>query len=58
MPLPNDPVMLLSVVNTQLRDMYSSLEDLAEAHDTDVKSIVDKLQTIGYTYSEAQNQFI
>lgn len=58
MPLPNDPVMLLSVVNTQLRDMYSSLEDLADAHDTDVKIIVDKLQTIGYTYSKAQNQFI
>ncbi len=58
MPLPNDPVMLLSVVNTQLRDQYSSLEDLADAHDTEVKAIIDKLQTIGYTYSKAQNQFV
>ena len=32
MSLPKDPVMLLSVVNTQLRDIYPSLEELAKAH--------------------------
>ena len=28
--IPNDPVMLLSYVNTQLRDYYSSLDALCE----------------------------
>ncbi len=50
--------MLLSVVNTQLRDQYATLEDLAEAQDVDVQSIVDKLSAIGYTYSKKQNQFM
>ena len=35
MNLPKDPVMLLSFVNTQLRDNYSNLEELAAAYMTD-----------------------
>ena len=34
MNLPKDPVMLLSFVNTQLRDNYSNLEELAAAYMT------------------------
>ena len=30
MILPKDPVMLLSVVNTELRDRYPSLKELAK----------------------------
>ena len=30
MELPKDPVMLLSVVNTKLRDYYTSLDALCE----------------------------
>ena len=29
--LPEDPVILLSVVNTRLRDQYASLEELCAA---------------------------
>lgn len=33
--LPKDPVMLLSVVNTNLRDFYGSLDVFAGAKDVD-----------------------
>lgn len=57
MTLPQDPVMLLSVVNTQLRDNYDSLEALAEAAMVDAESIRKKLMEIGYRYNQVQNQF-
>ena len=43
MKLPKDPVILLSVVNTQLRDHYSSLEGLAEAYMVPKEEITAKL---------------
>jgi len=57
MYLPNDPVMLLSYVNTQLRDNYSSLEDLCSSLDLDSSEITKKLEGIGYTYNPELNQF-
>ncbi len=56
--LPNDPVMLLSVVNTALRDKYSSLEDYAESENFDLTSVEDKLSQIGYSYNKEQNKFV
>lgn len=35
MELPKDPVMLLSVVNTKLRDYYTSLDALCEDMQTE-----------------------
>lgn len=58
MNLPKDPVMLLSVVNTQLRDQYVSLEELAKAHMISEQDIIDKLETINYSYNKEQNQFV
>lgn len=58
MSLPNDPVMLLSVVNTKLRDYYSNLEELAAAEGTTVDEIKTKLRNINYTYDEVQNKFV
>ena len=58
MSLPKDPVMLLSVVNTQLRDQYASLEELAKAHMISEQDIIDKLETINYSYNKEQNQFV
>ena len=57
MSLPNDPVMLLSVVNTKLRDYYSSLEELASAELTTAEEIEKKLKTINYHYDKTCNQF-
>ncbi len=57
MALPKDPVMLLSFVNTQLRDNYSSLKELAAAYTVDEKDITDRLAQIDYKYDESLNQF-
>lgn len=56
--LPNDPVMLLSYVNTQLRDFYSDLDRFCVAFDVDRDAIEKKLERIDYTYDARTNQFI
>ncbi len=44
--LPKDPVMLLSVVNTNLRDFYSNLDEFCKAKDADKQEIIEKLKII------------
>ena len=56
--LPKDPVMLLSVVNTNLRDFYSNLDEFCKAKDADKQKIIQKLKMIEYTYDEEKNQFV
>jgi len=56
--LPNDEFVLLSVINTKLRDFYDSLESLCDDLDEDIDSIKSKLDKIGYIYDENLNQFI
>ena len=58
MKLPKDPVMLLSVVNTELRDFYPSLEEFAKAHMISESEIVDKLKMINYEYNSERNKFV
>ena len=55
--LPKDPVMLLSVVNTNLRDFYLSLNSFCNAKVEDKNEIVNALSAIGYEYNEESNQF-
>ena len=57
MNLPKDPVMLLSFVNTQLRDNYSNLEELAAAYMTDPETIEEQLKKIDYKYDRNTNSF-
>ena len=40
--LPKDPVMLLSFVNTQLRDQDASLEELCARYQVDKKELDEK----------------
>ncbi len=56
--IPKDPVMLMSFLNTQLRDNYSSLQDLCSAYDLDEEEITKKLQAIDYRYDAERNQFV
>ena len=56
--LPKDPVMLLSFVNTQLRDHYPSLDEFAAAYQIDAADIISALKNIDYKYDPATNQFI
>lgn len=54
----DNPVILLSVINTKLRDFYSSLDNLCEDLDYDKDDIINKLSSIGYIYNEEENRFI
>lgn len=56
--IPKDPVMLLSYINTLLRDQYSSLELLGEEMELDVQELKEKLSVIDYTYDVERNQFV
>ena len=56
--IPRDPVMLLSYVNTQLRDYYESLEALCSCRGIQKVDLLKKMEQIDYHYSEEQNQFI
>ena len=55
--LSSNPYVLLSVVNTKLRDFYSNLDDLCNDLDEDKDEIINLLKSIGYKYSESENQF-
>lgn len=56
--IPNDPMILLSYVNTQLRDYYSSLDIMCEELNVDKYTIIEKLRTIDYEYDEVLNKFV
>lgn len=55
--LPEDPIILLSYINTQLRDFYESYEELCKSLDVDKEAVTEKLRSIGYKYQEEINQF-
>jgi len=55
--LPQDPFILLSYVNTQLRDRYPSLDALCDDLDADPGELAEKLSAAGYAYDPAANQF-
>lgn len=56
--LPNDPVILLSVINTKLRDFYPSLDALCDDLGENREQIENKLKSIDYIYDEKQNKFV
>jgi hypothetical protein len=45
-------------VNTQLRDNYPDLKELAAAYMVEEQEITDKLAGINYVYNADKNQFI
>ncbi|MDE6110413.1 MAG: DUF4250 domain-containing protein [Eubacterium sp.] len=58
MALPMDNFLLLSVVNTKLRDCYSNLDALCDDLDEDKNDIISRLSSVGYAYDENVNQFV
>nr|WP_298054773.1 DUF4250 domain-containing protein [uncultured Lachnoanaerobaculum sp.] len=58
MTLPKDPVMLLSLINTKLRDYNSSLDDFCKENDLNEDEIKKKLEMIDYHYDEFKNKFV
>lgn len=55
--LPNDPMMLLSVINMKLRDNYSSLDALCEDMNINKNNLVRQLSSAGFEYNPAANKF-
>lgn len=58
MNIPNDPVILLSFINTKLRDFYPSLEELCKSLNLDEKELTDKLASIDCHYDSGKNRFL
>lgn len=52
-----DPQILLSLINTKLRDQYESLEALCDDLSIIEEEIIKKLKSIGYEYNKESNQF-
>lgn len=57
MPLPNDPFMLLSVVNMRLRDHFDSLDALCEDLGIQSGELCGRLAQAGFAYDAGSNQF-
>ena len=55
--LPSDPMMLLSFVNTHLRDEDTDLDDFCARFDLSRADLEAKLLTVGYSYNEALRKF-
>ena len=57
MTVPKDPYILLSFINTRLRDEYSSLNDLCKSMNINRNDLEAALSSIGYTYISEHNRF-
>ena len=57
MKIPKDPYMLLSYINTKLRDEYHNLEDLCKSMNIDQNSLEAELSGIDYFYARELNRF-
>ena len=55
--LPQDPFMLLSMINMKLRDQFCSLEELCHVLDVEQEALEKKLQEAGFEYMPEINQF-
>ena len=56
--LPKDPAILLSVVNTKLRDFYSSLDALCDDLQVEKSELEETIAKIGYHYNQEKKQFV
>lgn len=58
MDMPKDPVMLLSFINTRLRDFYPGLDELCGAMSVEREFLERRLEEIDYHYDPQKNQFL
>lgn len=57
MNIPNDPFILFSYLNTQLRDSGKTLNDFCRENELDANVLTGKLEAAGFRYDEAQRRF-
>ncbi|MBQ8085318.1 MAG: DUF4250 domain-containing protein [Lachnospiraceae bacterium] len=55
--LPTDPMILLSYINTKLRDEYSDFTKMCDDLELDAAAIEHKLSSIDYHYNPELNRF-
>lgn len=56
--LPRDPIILLSYVNTKLRDRDADLAAFCEAENADKATLCATLAEAGFSYDPTHNQFV
>lgn len=56
--LPNDPMILLSYINTKLRDEYATLDLLCDDLNADRGELEQKLASVDYRYDASLNRFV
>lgn len=56
--LPQDPNILLSYINTKLRDQYPSLDELCMDLNADKDEIIHTMSALGYIYDESSRRFM
>lgn len=56
--LPQDPAILLSYVNTCMRDGGCTLEEFCREQDADQEELEKKLTALGYCYDREQRRFV
>lgn len=57
MQLPQDPHILVSLVNMKLRDEFGSLNDLCLTLGVDEADLRQRLRDAGYSYDPQTNRF-
>ena len=57
MNIPKDPYILLSYINTKLRDEHRDLDDLCKSLTIDRNQLETTLSSINYTYIQDLNRF-
>lgn len=55
--LPQDPFMLMSLINMKLRDYYPSLDALCKDMDIEKEALTTTLGSIGMEYNPDTNKF-
>lgn len=57
-PIPRDPMILLSFINTKLRDQYDSLESLCDDMELDENDLKNILKAVDCSYNKELNKFV
>lgn len=57
MRIPNDPFILFSWLNTQLRDSGMTLAEFCTEHELEQEVLIAKMQAAGFRYDEAARCF-
>lgn len=56
--ITSNPYVLISIINTKLRDYYDNLDSLCDDLDYDKEQLDKILGDIGYYYDSIKNQYI